>query len=170
MDLARNISLFVLGTDIVNYKRECVTFYNFCYVLTFYTMVRNIFYARVKKHNPLLARFLKILAAPQPMLDISSSAEIGGGLIVQHGYCTILDPKKMGENCWINQGTNIGYTNGTDAPIIGDNVRVSAGACVLGNLKIGNNVIVGANAVVTKDVPDNCVVGGVPAKIIKYIN
>lgn len=170
MDLARNISLFVLGRDVDNYKSEYVTFYNFCYVLTFYTMVRNIFYARVKKYNPIFVRFLKVLAAPQPMLDISSTAEIGGGLIVQHGYCTILDPKKMGKNCWINQGASIGYKNGTDAPIIGDNVRVSTGACILGNIKIGNNVIVGANAVVIKDVPDNCVVGGVPAKILKYIN
>lgn len=168
-DLARNISLFVLGKGEEKYKSEYVTFYNFCYVLTFYTMVRNIFYTRVKKNNPCFARFLKYLASPQPMLDISPSAEIGGGLIVQHGYCSIIDPKRMGEDCWINQGVNIGYTNETDAPVIGNNVRVSAGACILGDLRVGDNVIVGANAVVTKDVPDNCIVGGVPAKIIKYI-
>lgn len=75
----------------------------------------------------------------------------------------------MGKNCWVNQGVNIGYTNRTDCPTIGDNVRISAGAAVLGNVHIGNNVIVAANAVVTKDVPDNCVVGGVPAKIIKVL-
>ena len=52
-------------------------------------------------------------------------------------------------------------------PIIGDNVHISAGARILGPIKIGNNVIIGANAVVVKDVPDNCVVAGSPAKIIK---
>lgn len=54
-----------------------------------------------------------------------------------------------------------------DAPTIGDNVVVYAGAKIIGGVHIGNNVIIGANAVVTKDVPDNCVVAGVPARIIK---
>jgi serine O-acetyltransferase len=52
-------------------------------------------------------------------------------------------------------------------PIIGDNVEICAGARILGLVRIGNNVIIGANAVVVKDVPDNCVVAGVPARIIK---
>ena len=52
-------------------------------------------------------------------------------------------------------------------PVIGDNVHISAGARILGPIRIGNNVIIGANAVVVKDVPDNCIVAGVPAKIIK---
>ena len=52
-------------------------------------------------------------------------------------------------------------------PEIGDNVIIYAGAVIVGNIKIGNNVIVAANAVVTTDVPDNSIVGGVPAKILK---
>lgn len=59
------------------------------------------------------------------------------------------------------------YTNKTDAPTILDNVSIKAGAKVLGKITIGNNVIIGANAVVVKDVPDNCTVVGVPAYIIK---
>ena len=51
-------------------------------------------------------------------------------------------------------------------PIIGDNVIIYAGACIVGGIKIGNNAIIGANAVVTKDVPDNAIVVGNPAKII----
>lgn len=54
-----------------------------------------------------------------------------------------------------------------EVPVIGDNVRISAGARILGPVRIGNNVIIGANAVVVKDVPDNCIVAGIPAKIIK---
>lgn len=55
-------------------------------------------------------------------------------------------------------------------PIIGNNVHISAGAVIIGPIKIGNNVIIGANAVVNKDVLNNCIVAGVPAKIIKYIS
>lgn len=67
----------------------------------------------------------------------------------------------------MNQGVTIGYTNDQDCPTIGNNVTIYCGAKVLGNITIGNNVIIAANAVVVKDVEDNCVVGGVPAKIIK---
>ncbi|QCX34861.1 hypothetical protein FDN13_12080 [Caloramator sp. E03] len=52
-------------------------------------------------------------------------------------------------------------------PIIGDNVFIGPGSRLLGGFKVGNNVIIGANAVVINDVPDNCVVAGIPAKVIK---
>lgn len=62
----------------------------------------------------------------------------------------------------------IGYANDNiNCPKIGVNVRISAGAKVLGGITIGDNVTVGANAVVVKDVPENCVVVGVPAYIVK---
>lgn len=166
-DLARNISQFILGKGASNYSHSYVTFYRFCYLLTFYKMVRNIFYARVSRNHKMLARVMKVFALPQPLLDISSTADIGGGLIIQHGYSTIVDPKKIGKDCWINQNVTIGYTNETDAPILGNNVTIYAGAIVVGEVKIGDNVIIAANAAVVKDVEDNCVVGGVPAKILK---
>lgn len=53
--------------------------------------------------------------------------------------------------------------------IIGDNVQIGTGAIILANVKIGNNVIIGAGSVVNKDIEDNCVVAGVPAKIIKRL-
>lgn len=165
-DLDRNIAQFMAIKDM---KSKRVTFYRFCYMMTFYKMVRNIFYARVAGRHRILMKVMSLLAKPQAMLDVSSTAPIGGGLIVQHGYGTIIDPRSMGRNCWVNQGVTIGYTNDTDCPTIGDNVTVYAGAKVLGDVHIGNNVIVAANAVVVKDVPDNCVVGGVPAKIIKKL-
>lgn len=159
-DIRRNLKLFR--------NTEKISFLNFCDILCFHKEVRNVFYARVAKHHKIFSKALSLLAKPQLMLDISSTAEIDGGLIIQHGYCTIVDPKKMGKNCWINQGVTIGYTNDTDCPTIGDNVTIYAGAKVLGNVHIGNNVIVAANAVVVNDIPDNAIVGGVPAKIIKY--
>jgi serine O-acetyltransferase len=50
--------------------------------------------------------------------------------------------------------------------VVGDNVWIATGAKVLGPVKVGNNVVIGANAVVIRDVPDNSVVAGVPAKVI----
>lgn len=74
----------------------------------------------------------------------------------------------VGRNCMIGQGVAISGKSGWyEVPVIGDNVEIHAGARVLGPVKIGDNVIIGANAVVVKDVPDNCVVAGVPARIIK---
>ena len=87
-------------------------------------------------------------------------------MYIQHGFATIVTAKSIGSNVWINQQVTIGH-KGDASPIIGNNVRISCGAKVLGGVKIGNNVIIGANAVVVSDVPDNCVVAGVPAKIIK---
>lgn len=103
-----------------------------------------------------------------PCLYICTS-DIGGGMIVQHGFSTIINAKKIGKNFHVYQQVTIGY-NGTEAPVIGDNVRVCCGAKVIGGIHIGNNVVVGANAVVCKDVPDNVIVAGVPAKIIRNNN
>ena len=158
-DLMRNIHQFL--------HKDQLNFLIFCELLTFYVMVRNIFYARVAYRHHGYAKFLAMFARPLPLLDISSTAEIGGGLIVQHGYGTIIAPRKIGKNCWINQGVTIGYTNDDDCPTLGDDVTVYAGAKILGDVHIGNHVIVAANAVVVKDVEDNCVVGGVPARILK---
>jgi len=74
----------------------------------------------------------------------------------------------IGLNCSI--GTNVtvgGRSKHFDVPIIGDYVYIGTGAKILGPIKIGNNVTIGANAVVIQDVPDNATVAGVPAKIIK---
>lgn len=160
-DFRRNIRQFL--------HKDQLNFFTFCELLTFYVMVRNIFYARVAYRHHFYAKFLALFARPLPLLDISSTAEIGGGLIVQHGYGTIIAPRKIGKNCWVNQGVTIGYTNDDDCPTLGDNVTVYAGAKILGDVHVGNNVVVAANAVVVKDVEDNCIVGGVPAKVIKRI-
>lgn len=164
-DIIRNLNQFVRRIPLDVYKKP--TFIEFCFLMTFYTMFRNIFYARVGHSHHYYAKFLSLFASPQPLLDISETAEIGGGLIVQHGYGTIVAPRKIGKNCWVNQGVTIGYTNNDDCPALGDNVTVYCGAKVLGDVHVGNNVIVAANAVVVKDIKDNCVVGGVPAKVIK---
>lgn len=78
---------------------------------------------------------------------------------------------KIGKRVIIGQNSTIGRSlDPEDFPEIGDDVYISAGARVIGKIKVGNNVIIGANAVVNKDVPDNCIVAGVPARIIRTID
>lgn len=74
----------------------------------------------------------------------------------------------MGNYCGANVGVVIGNNHTWDErPVIGDYVGFSIGSKAYGNIRIGNHVVVAPNSVVIKDVPDNCVVSGVPAKIIK---
>lgn len=106
--------------------------------------------------------------------EIDPRAEIGEGLKIIHGTGIVIGIEtKIGKNAYIYNDITIGYKNindeGTGQASIGDNVRIGVGARLLGNITIGNNVVIGANAVVTKSFPDNVVIGGVPAKIIKRI-
>ena len=92
--------------------------------------------------------------------------KFGGGYYIQHGFCTVISARSVGENCWVNQLVTIGYkVNG--CPTIGNNVRIGTGAIVIGDVKIGNNVSIGAGAIVLDDVPDNCTVASPKAVIIK---
>lgn len=130
---------------------------------------RNLFYFRIKKGNfmaKISANFLNLFYPGCPSLFMDSSCKVGAGLFIQHGFSSII-MADIGENCWINQQVTIGYKDKSGRPKIGNNVRITAGAKVIGDITIGDNVTIGANAVVVKNVPDNCVVVGVPAYIVK---
>ena len=109
--------------------------------------------------------FLKMLFPGMDTLYINTP-EIGPRLFIQHGFATNISAKRIGSDCWINQQVTIGYTFDSEPPVIGNGVRISAGAKVLGQIEIGDNAIIGANAAVVKSVEENMIVGGVPAKII----
>jgi serine O-acetyltransferase len=105
---------------------------------------------------------------------ISTSADIGGGFYVAHPFGLVVGADtRLGEHCDLRQNITFGGNynktadDGRQKPWLGDNVSVGAGAVILGPVKVGSNVIIGANAVVIKDVPDNAIVGGVPARVIK---
>lgn len=97
---------------------------------------------------------------------------VGGGIYIAHPYATILNAKSIGKNFTCRQCTTIG--NKVDGrndliPEIGDNVTLGANVCIIGDIRIGNNVLIGAGSVVVKNVPNNCVVAGNPARVIRIL-
>lgn len=108
------------------------------------------------------------------MLSLKYNVQIGpnmvgyGFRILHIGMGTVINCFKMGNYCGASCGVVVGNKDSQEnRPIIGDHVGLTVGCKVIGKVHIGNNVMVAPNSVVVKDVPDNCVVSGVPAKIIK---
>lgn len=125
---------------------------------------RSVFLYRIGKWKHVIK---SIMPRGVVLLNFDVPREkLGGGLFIQHGYCTDLSAREIGENCWINQRVTLGY-KGDGCPTIGNNVTIGVGAVVIGDIKIGNNVRIGANAIVVHDVPDNCTVCSPAATIVK---
>lgn len=105
-------------------------------------------------------------------ISVPFFTEIGSGFYIGHfGGIVVSYNSKIGKNCNISQGVTLGEANrgrNIGYPTIGDNVYIGPGAKIVGAVKVGNNAAIGANCVVTRDVPDNAVVGGSPAKVISY--
>jgi serine O-acetyltransferase len=103
---------------------------------------------------------------------IHPDVQIEPGLyIVNFGGIFVNPQTIIGKNCNISQSVIIGPTNRGQqkgCPIIGDNVFIGPGALIAGRIKVGNNVAIGGNAVVTKNIPDNAVVIGNPGVIVSY--
>ena len=101
-------------------------------------------------------------------IEIFPATQIQEGLYIGHfGNIHLNSDVKIGKNCNLSHGVTIGQTNRgklAGTPTIGDNVFIGPGAKIIGGITIGNNVAIGANSVVTKSVPDNAVIAGVPAK------
>lgn len=99
--------------------------------------------------------------------NISEGFYIGhfGGIVVNHK--TVIE-----ENCNISRGVTIGETYGGKnpcIPVLGDNVYIGPGAKIIGGITVGNNVAIGVNCVLTKSVPNNAIVVGIPGEIISDI-
>lgn len=101
---------------------------------------------------------------------IGVNANIGKRFVIEHfGQIIIHGETVIGDDCMVRQGVTIGnrqIENPLEAPFIGSHVSIGAGAKLLGKITVGDNVDVGANAVVIKDVPSNHIAVGVPAKNI----
>lgn len=107
-------------------------------------------------------------------IDISPRVNIGRSLYIHSKGIILADSVIAGDNLTLIGPLTFGVkgqgiSNSAVAPRLGNNVTIFTGARIIGDVKIGNNVLVGANAVVVKNILSNRIVGGVPAKIIKNI-
>ncbi|MFA5118295.1 MAG: serine acetyltransferase [Candidatus Omnitrophota bacterium] len=105
-------------------------------------------------------------------IQIPFEAQIGPGLYIGHTGMLVLNSNTIiGENCNIGIGVIIGYGGRGDrsgCPRIGNNVFIGVGAKVIGNITVGDKAAIGANAVVTSDIPANATAVGVPARVVNY--
>jgi serine O-acetyltransferase len=115
-----------------------------------------------------LARFVSHLGRFLTGIEIHPGATIGRRLFIDHGMGVVIgETAEIGDDVLIYHGVTLGGLSGQPGkrhPTIGNEVAIGAGAQVLGPITVGHGARIGANAVVTKDVPPNCTVVGIPAK------
>jgi len=140
---------------------------------------RALFFYRIgyylkKKNFNHLAGFMERLIFHTCYCQISTTAKIGQGLYISHTIGLVIGGETIiGKNCDVRQNVTFGGNfnkidgNGRTQPLVKDNVSVGAGAVIIGPIIVGSNSIIGANTVVTKDVPENIIYSGNPGKILK---
>jgi serine O-acetyltransferase len=137
----------------------------FLFIIISLKEYRSLFYHRLGGISKLISWYSPGMI--NLYFDVSSK-HIGKGLVIQHGHSTRFNPASCGENCQIWHNATVGKAqSGGGCPVLGDNVKLTTGSCILGDIIIGNNVVIGAGTIVTKNVPDDCLIVGSPARIVR---
>ena len=141
-----------------------------------YRFARLVYTARMPSvaRVPLkiLARLFTLFIEMITSVELPPQTAIGAGLFIPHaGYVVVASNAIIGHHCTLTQGVTIGHRAGgnvsqLDSPVIGDRVYLGPGAVVLGPIEIGDDALIGANAVVIRSVPPRAVVVGNPARLI----
>ena len=122
-------------------------------------------------HLHLMARFLSEIGRFFTGIEIHPAASIGRGLFIDHGMGTVIgETTQIGDGCTLYQGVTLGGTGketGKRHPTLGNGVVVGVGSSILGNILVGDNVLVGAGSVVIRPVPADATVVGVPARVVR---
>ncbi len=146
---------------------EVVLFYSGLHAIVLHRIAHRLWLWKM----PLFPRAISQLARFVTGIEIHPAAQIGDGLFIDHGMGVVIgETAIVGNNVLLYQGVTLGGTGketGKRHPTLGDNIVVGAGAKILGNISIGNNSYIGANAVVLKSVPANTTVVGVPGHVTK---
>ncbi|MDR0276663.1 MAG: serine acetyltransferase [Paucimonas sp.] len=139
-------------------------------------LLYRLAYACQRRHLSPLAKIFSLLNFMVFGIEIAVACRIGPGLFFPHTQGTVIGAYAIGSNAIIYQGVTVGARDldftydEQHRPVLGDGVMLGAGAKVLGGIHLGNGVTVAANAVLLMSVPDDSVVGGIPAKILKKRN
>lgn len=160
-----------LSKDLAKYSstlnihiRGLVAFVHFIHTSSYF---RTLFYYRV---GPMVSLLIGWYRPGNKYFILSKSMEIKGGFLPVHPFSTIINANAIGENFQCKNCTTIASKNNmNDRPTIGNNVTLGASVTIIGPVHIGDNVVIGAGSVVVKDIPDNCVVAGNPARIIRKL-
>ncbi|MGI6712015.1 MAG: serine O-acetyltransferase [Bacillota bacterium] len=142
----------------------------FCYPGLHAVWMHRVAHRLYQRKWIFFARFLSHINRFLTGVEIHPGAVLGEGLFIDHGMGIVIgETAVVGRNVTIYKGVVLGGTGkekGKRHPTIGDNVVISSSSTVLGSIRIGNNVKIGAGSVVLKDVPDNCTVVGVPGRVV----
>lgn len=150
-----------IATDVAAYRAE-YKYGSLLWFLTYNRSFRTLYYHRIGS----ISKFISWLAPGQATFTIPQHTKVGDGVLFFHSYGTILNAREIGEGCRIVCNITLGDKKGK-TPIIGKHVEILPGAVIAGDVIIGDNCVIGPNAVVYKSVPANCVVVGNPAHILK---
>lgn len=146
---------FIPGFKFCYYMRKCT------YLSKAPVYTRPLFYIANSKYNRLRFKY---------GFDIEYSTKIGAGLHISHWGGIVINPKAViGENCNISHQITVGMDSkeGEDSvPTVGDRVYIAPGSKVFGKISVGSDSCIGANSVVTRDVPSSVTVAGAPASVI----
>ena len=139
----------------------------FEHLMTYYPEYAHIFFWRIKAKNYIW----KKLFTKEYLCKIFGSTKIKGGLMCYHPFATVINAKSIGKNFQFRNGLTIGNTgnNNKMLPVIGNNVTVGVNVVIIGDIAIGDHVIIGAGSVVVKDVPSNSIIAGNPARVIRTL-
>ena len=167
-----------LAADVARYdhRPRWWTKFTFSETWMIYSYFKNLRYLEYYENNrkwyniiPFLYHLLKQRhMALKYGINVKSSCLGPGFLYVHPGFFRVNPDVRIGKNATVLPNVLIGRRRPDKVAdiCIGDNVYISTGVTILGPVSIGNNVVIAANSVVINDIPDNCVVSGVPAKVI----
>ncbi|MFB3828593.1 MAG: serine O-acetyltransferase [Bryobacteraceae bacterium] len=146
---------------------EILLCYPGVHAILFHRLAHKLWKARV----PLLPRLISQISRFLTGIEIHPGATIGRRFFIDHGMGVVIgETAEIGDDVLLYQGVTLGGTGnekGKRHPTLGNRVVVGTGAKVLGSIRVGNNVKIGAGSVVVRPVPDNCTVVGIPGRVVR---